>query len=919
MRKRRKTRFAELLLFIIISTNQLIGQAFLLHHTPPFSGVEGNPLVLKAAPITEVGLLDAKLYYRIPGNSSFIEQDFTKFGFYYQTIIPEDKLTLEGLEYLIAFRFENGSLASFPNRDPFKNPHQLNVKKQEISVQQFGQPSLIKPADVLILSPEPESIIGSKEVLIALSFFNTPDVDMKAIQLILDGRNVTEKAIIEDGILSYNPLELLKGLHQVECLLQDTDGRKMMPVSWNFTIGYKDQKLSEIFEYKGRLGSRVSTEKVGNTVLNVSEMTGNIELDVKWSTFKGDFRITSRESEFRQPQNRLGSSFQLGRFIKMEMGDFNPVFTPFTIDGKRVRGFSFDADLNFIRFQYISGELNRAVQHTGSLDSGYRLLPQMATTDSTGLNRYVLDRKGYMFERNIIATRLSIDLWSKFKAGIHLLQVRDNSNSIRAEIPNISFEVDTSIVGVESGFYTFNELNTIVMNLGDSLYLPDKGWQSGDPKDNLVMGFNLGRTFDQKKLSFDFNWNLSLYNRNIWEGAMSRAEMDTALDDSLDGIIGLQYKDGKPVSGGVNIDTSKIFIDPIKYEKLFIINTSMSPLVPIDITSIKSHPISTIINMPSSAFNLKLKGHYARNNFLVEYRQVGPKYVSLGNPFLFSNVREFSIQDRISLLDHQLFITAGFKHRDNKILKTVVNPLSTNIFSLNLNFMMGPGAPSFMLNYQSIGKNNHKTEKDSVGGELVDLREYSSASNNMISVTLPFSAGTVKHTAMLSYSGITNKDKLSGKRGSGYLFPKTDTKTISMNISSTYSSPLRSILNFSRTELYIPIQSFEGIEKIPYTWTSAALTGHYVLRQDLLKFIGNFSFLNSKGAVHSQVFGIRLGGDYRIRQNLLTVFSGTFMVNRFPSYNADEIDNDGNGKVDEAGESLQVNTTGIILTIKYNF
>ena len=122
----------------------------------------------------------------------------------------------------------------------------------------------------------------------------------------------------------------------------------------------------------------------------------------------------------------------------------------------------------------------------------------------------------------------------------------------------------------------------------------------------------------------------------------------------------------------------------------------MTPLVPIYAMSFDEHPIASIVNMPSSAFNMKLAGNNPLSKFVVEYRQVGPEFVSLGNPFLASNIREFLLTNRMALLDAKLMLTTGFKHRDNKILETVANPLNTNTVTMNLSFLPGAGAPSYV-------------------------------------------------------------------------------------------------------------------------------------------------------------------------------------------------------------------------------
>jgi len=886
-----------------------------LHHTVVDRAESGHELALEATPMSAAQVVEGKLFYRVAGEQAFAEQFFEKYGFNYRTILSADKLTAGGLEYVVVFRFNDGSMATYPNHDPFINPQLVEIHQSDNSPRVTDQSIL---SNILILSPDPEEILRGDEVVIAASYFNTSNVDLESITLSFNGLNVTEQAYVGEGLLSYDPGKLDNGMHQITINMDDLEGQKFTPLSWNFMVGSALSKSSDYFSYGGSIGSRLSTEKVGGIPLEIGELSGQIEGDFKWAKVRNQFKITTRESPYKQPQNKLGTNFIFGRILKLDIGDFNPHFTPFTIDGKRVRGFNLDLDFNWLRFQYLKGELNRTVQHSGQLNSAYSFIPEETITDSTGINSYFMDRKGYNFERNILALRFSIDIKSKFIMGLHLLQVRDNKNSIQMILPNSSFTVDSTFAGITAGEYSYNEFLNLVENSGqgDSLkFLESKIWSGGAPKDNLVLGFNIGRKFDQKKLSLDFNWNLSLFNRNIWDGAMSRAEMDLALDDQADGKIG-----GQAQGGGSSIDTSDIIFDPLKIEKFFTINTYMSPLVPIDITTIQKKPFSTIINMPSAAYNLKLRGNYAKNSFMVEFRQVGPEYISLGNPFLRNNIREFSIKNRMSFLDYRLMITGGFKHQDNQILETVVDPLSTNTFSMNLNFMPGPGMPSFMFNYQSIGKNNKKTELDTVGSDLVDLREDSKAANNLIAITLPIHSGRIKHNLVINYSGIINKDNLDFKRSSGYLFPKTDTKTFTLNLSSIFQSPLRTGLSFNSTKLLIPFKQRNlEIIKIPYTWVSGVVNGQYSYFQNKLKIMGTLSFLDSKGSLHTQILGFRSGADYKFSNSLAANINFTFLLNIYPDFTSDGIDNDKNDKIDDSGEKYEVNVTGMLFTVNYKF
>ena len=139
-----------------------------------------------------------------------------------------------------------------------------------------------------------------------------------------------------------------------------------------------------------------------------------------------------------------------------------------------------------------------------------------------------------------------------------------------------------------------------------------------------------------------------MYNRNTWGGAISKTQLDTTIDATLDGFIGRQYDDSGNIieAGSDPISLDDIFFDPKELEDIFIINANMTPLVPIDFNA---NFLNGIINMPSSAFKISLKGNYNINNILVEYKQVGPEFISLGNPYLRRNPRQFILSDRSSL------------------------------------------------------------------------------------------------------------------------------------------------------------------------------------------------------------------------------------------------------------------------------
>ncbi|MFQ6614319.1 MAG: hypothetical protein ACE5D1_05700, partial [Fidelibacterota bacterium] len=442
----------------------------------------------------------------------------------------------------------------------------------------------------------------------------------------------------------------------------------------------------------------------------------------------------------------------------------------------------------------------------------------------------------------------------------------------------------------------------------------------GDPEDNLVLGTTFQGLFDDQRLSFEFSWNFSLYNRNIWDGAVSRTEMDTTLDDSLDGFIGVNYdENGLVMEGSLFIDTSKVF-DPTFYEGFFTINAYMTPLMPFDISSYGKHPIATVVNMPSSAFHFKLSGTYALQSFQIEYRQVGPEFVSLGNPYLSTNIREFIAMDQMTLLDRKLHLSTTYKFYDNKILATTVDPLVTHSLTFGISISPSPDVPSMMVNVQSIGKTNEKKELDIVGDSRQDLREDFKTINSLFSVTFPFRYAGMKQLVAVNYSTILNHDRLKAERGANYIFNKTDTDALSISLSTRLTPTWRLISNFSRTSLYLPLMNPDGIIiQKPYSWTAIAVNSQNSFWDSRLRFTGGLSFLRSTGDVDSNIYGLKTGAEYDVVENLVASLSLNLQMSQVPSYRKDQLDNDGDGKTDELFEPWSINTSGLFLNLNYSF
>ncbi len=731
-------------------------------------------------------------------------------------------------------------------------------------------------------------------------------MDSASIRLVVDGKDVTEQAEISGGIVTYIPKRFKKGIHSVQLTLSMLDGTPIKPISWTFSV-LGGLAIAGNVDYRGDISARYLNEYVGENFLNVGELRGNAEVSVDFGKVKTSFRQTTRDNPYRQPLNRFSTALQFGEFLDIRMGDFYRSISPYTLDGRRVRGLSIDIDLKFVRLEVIQGQLNRKVQHLNKMNGALLLPSSPGKVDTLGQLLFTMDRTGYTFDREITLARLSIDLFSKFQMGVHIMKAKDDINSVNKDISGASFSVDSTDITVNDSLYniavdnyTYNTFTSAVEAVGGNVNLPNKNWGGRTPEDNIVVGFDIGTVRDKKRLKLDFSWNFSMHNRDIWDGPMTFSQLDTIIDDTADGFIAQSYDaDGNVSTAG--IDTTQIPFDPSSFQNLFIYNINTTPLVPFDYISAKFFPITTYVNMPSSAFHFRIMGNYRYSKFTMVYRQIGPEFVSLANPYLTTNIREFVFTNRLALIENKLLISATYKYKDDKILFIVKEPLKTKTLVASLTFMPGANAPSFVVNFQTIGKNNSKTELEKIGQEWQDFRQDSRTNNSFFSVTYPFSMGRIKHNLNVNVNKIVNEDQLAGDRKTDYFFQKSDSKTMSLALSSHFSIPLRTIANFSRTSIQVPVQDIDGnISANELVWTSISGNGHYSFFNYKLKVNAGLTYLTNKGTTPISLYGFKSGADYTIINGMTASLSGHVQMRN-----------------DDSDFSL--NTSGFLFSFRYNF
>ena len=908
-----------------------------------------NPMIVEYGKSIEISqllfqnedIVSGVLFFRDKGELSYQEEEMTFEGGKWIGFIPGDRVTVLGLEYVtILTKLDGGKIALPLIDNPFNNPLTIRVRQgadKTTSSKKSNKQKNYVDEDVLILSPEDGSIYNPGEVVIAASLFNSPSIDKEDYKIYVDNIDYSSQTIISGEVLTLVLEEELEfGFHTIKILFKTTYGLPIRPIEWSFSISKGMTNIAESLKYNGSFSGKQAMNTASSITINETQYTGKIDAELSWIKAQYSIRRSSRDSKFAQPINRSTFVLRITDYLKIESGDIYPSISNFILDGKKVNGRHLDFDIPYgfgfdgfnlfgkdilafnlegsVELETVSGLLSNTIQYQEGKNRAYELLTNDMKYDNSGNRIYLFNRKGYTFPRNISAVKLAFSLNNWFKASAHYLKAKDDFEKIKIRVSeNSLFSVDTSIFG-DTLTFDYNLVQFIdSLSNNDTIKIKEKNWDDGSPKENLAIGFDLEGSMDNRKLLFQMGWNMSLTNNNIWSGVASKDSLDLLMDTIPDGKL----------LGSYDISELGDFID--SYGEIFTVNPlHMVPILPIDPLVAEKSAIRAIINMPSSAYYFRLKGSYSFNNILIEYKQLGPEYKSFGNPYITNNIREFNINDRLSLFGRRLMFVVGYKSRDNKLSDLIANPISTKTISMNTTLVPGPGAPSIILNLQSIGKTNgiDSIDTDQYGNYLGDSREDSQALNIMASINIPGNFDAFNTITSINLNSITYKDNLANSRNKDYFFQKSETQSISATLSTRFNIPIKIVWTFNQTMVKVPYLDQNNIaQKQLNTWTSISTSAQYGIWNNKLRLKSGLDFTTNSKTDNTSIklYGAKIGGDWDILERLTMSLNSSIRINNSKSYQSDNFDNDGDGKIDESNEQWSINSSGFNLNLGYRF
>ncbi|MCU0645976.1 MAG: hypothetical protein MUC94_17170, partial [bacterium] len=467
-------------------------------------------------------------------------------------------------------------------------------------------------------------------------------------------------------------------------------------------------------------------------------------------------------------------------------GDTTPQLNELMLWGTRVRGIEAYFKLGFINLEFVQGEINREIEGvpykivTDPVTGKKRyFIPNTNTeiTSTTGIYRYGT------FKQNVFAIRPSFGGGKNFQFGFNLIKVRDDTSSIK-----------------------YGAL----------------------PKDNLVIGPDLLLAIDNHRIELKASAAFSLLANDISNGAITKAEMDSALGE--------------------------IPFDPSDYEKYFILNTSLIPLDPSKLNSL--------------AYQASFKFNYFNNNINVVYKSVGSEFYALANNFLRKDIKGFSIYDRVRLYRSQIFLNLGYDNYLESLSYEDDGEDSTEPIAysaLNIGVAIYPREqylPKINVNWKNYDRDNTLDMNDS---------PYAvSYQNKDVSVQLGYDAQflNLNHTFNIGY--------ITSDRIDGFDQAKNDlANDIRMlSIRTVYQVPLTTVISYATNQ-----NSAAGMTDFNYSMFS--ISADYSLLNRRLNLRGGF---NTTSAVGTIMDSLAINGpeklDYTDYTRAAVALGGSFEINR---------------------------------------
>jgi len=762
------------------------------------------------------------LLYRSKGNSQFIEKNMKFMAKnMYITEIPGSFVIRDEIEYYLLLEFTNGTNEYFPSQ--YNDEKFISIKIDKISDKSNTSIKIINnynefnieglEPNVIIISPKPNEEVLKNDLFIALSYFKVKNIDISNIEIFLDDVDVRSKADIDSLYLSIDTDAITPGEHTIRVNLANSYGQKFKDIIWSFTVLPSEQINTNNGLNKN---SNVRLNYVGGRAnqgsLSHGEINYSYEIDFDWLNLDLDILKSSLENKYQQSRDRYIIKLQ-NDYMNVKLGDSYPNIDQYSWNGHHLRGINLIFEKEPFYLNIVNGKTKRAIQGNPAENSMFIT----SLESSSNLWNINISRANYSFEQRAFAAKFRLGLGKNILWDVNYVKVRDNVESVSKNISNAEIEIPSFLVekikpGTEGYFFSIknykikydilkDNYQNIFNDIG-SLFIAEKYWEGEKPLENYILGSNIKFALDQSKIKVNSGFSLSLFNGNKWNDIENISEIDTLGNDNT--IDGYFYNI-------IDIDSS---LDISQYKNTFNFSSSGQPLIPFILQNDK---LTFSQFMKISSLN-----KYANINFLylghkleIGYKENGPDYHSILNPYVKNNYKENYLSDGFNLFQNKLL----FYYKTSLITENIYYedkiPLKTKKDLFNLSLHPGAGLPSFNFHFSSFLKSNGlntlnitsdsiyiSEENTKVKIDTLDLRIDLASKQMNISMTNQFNLFGKQYLSFHYY--ILDQQDLISKRkvqSNGYRPHDASSASYGFSIKSIYNKYWESAL-YLNTNMY---------------------------------------------------------------------------------------------------------------------
>jgi hypothetical protein len=322
----------------------------------PISADEKKPLTVSAELMQSSKIQRVTLSYRLFGQSEFRSYEMQMFRDSAIVEIPAADVLPPFLELFVTATDMNGMTETFPYDAPEIQPVRIMV-------------SIASQYEVIILSPDEGEQITEGESYISVSFVYADEkTDRSKTKILLNGIDLSDKAMFFDDLLIVPPDAIPSGLLRggVNLAVQtfDNEGRPLTSLRRGFNV-ISEEEAEEIrtsFTAFGNAQAELRQENIKGVVRSYRRLDARAQASyLEFLRANASITLTSEEKPENQPQNRMFFGAD-ARYVRFGIGDAYPRFPSTIMDGRRIRGYTFDLLLGGFNLNVANGEIIRRVE-----------------------------------------------------------------------------------------------------------------------------------------------------------------------------------------------------------------------------------------------------------------------------------------------------------------------------------------------------------------------------------------------------------------------------------------------------------------------------------------------------------------------------------------------------------------------------